>query len=74
MLQDEDSFPPLPTLVRNLFTELRVMKIWSGMTVKGAVVSAAAKFKSLARKSVEDPYAICPQVDGRIALLTQSKD
>jgi hypothetical protein len=50
------------------------MKIWSEMTVQGAVVSAAAKFKSLARKSVEDPYAICPQVDGRIALLTQPKD
>eukprot|EP00804_Cyclotella_cryptica_P006694 CCRYP_008652-RA/>CCRYP_008652-RA protein AED:0.08 eAED:0.08 QI:0/0.75/0.6/1/1/1/5/76/565 len=74
VLQDEDAFPPLPTLVRNLFTELRVMKIWSGMIVHGAVVSAATKFKSLARKSVADPYAICPQVDGRISMLAHAYD
>lgn len=72
ILQDADSFPPLPTIIRNLFTELRVMKIWSAMTVQGTVVSAASKFKRLARRSEADPYAIRPKVDGRVTMLAQS--
>ena len=72
VLQDAESFPPLPTIIRNLFTELRVMKMWSAMTVQGTVVSAASKFKRLARRSEADPYAIRPKVDGRVTMLTQS--
>jgi hypothetical protein len=73
VLQDAESFPPLPTLVRNLFTEIRVMKLWSAMTVQGTVVSAASKFKRLARRSELDPYAIRPQIDGRVTMLETSK-
>eukprot|EP00581_Thalassiosira_minuscula_P015309 CAMPEP_0183720282 /NCGR_PEP_ID=MMETSP0737-20130205/12943_1 /TAXON_ID=385413 /ORGANISM="Thalassiosira miniscula, Strain CCMP1093" /LENGTH=564 /DNA_ID=CAMNT_0025950127 /DNA_START=41 /DNA_END=1735 /DNA_ORIENTATION=- len=61
-----DELPLLQTLVRNIFTELRTLEYWRGMTVSLTVVRAATKFKRLARRSVADPYAINPQLDGRI--------
>lgn len=63
---DDEECPTLPTLLRNLFTEISVLKKWEGCTVQGTVVSAATKFKRLIRRSVADPYAISPIVDGRI--------
>jgi hypothetical protein len=40
------------------------------MTVLGStVISAASKFKRLARRSEADPFAIRPEVDGRITML-----
>lgn len=36
------------------------------MTVKATVVAAATIFKRSIRRSIADPYAICPEVDGRI--------
>jgi len=50
----------------NLFTEISILKRWEGMTVKATVVDAASKFKRLIRRSIADPYAISPVVDGRI--------
>jgi hypothetical protein len=73
VLHDADSFPPLPTIIANLFTELRVMKRWAAMTVLGStVISAASKFKSSIRRSEADPFAIRPEVDGRITMLKES--
>lgn len=66
VLRDAEECPMLPTVVRNLFTGLRMLKMWEGMTTKATVVNAATKFKKLARRSVADPYAISPEVDGRI--------
>lgn len=66
VLRDAEECPMLPTVVRNLFTGLRMLKMWDGMTSKPTVVAAATKFKRLARRSVVDPYAISPVVDGRI--------
>ena len=53
-------------MFHNLFTEISVLKRWEGMTVRGTVVAAATKFKKSIRRSVADPYAISPVVDGRI--------
>jgi hypothetical protein len=72
VLHDADSFPPLPTIIRNLFTELRVIRWWSSLTSQGTVLIAATKFKRLAGRSEADPFAISPKVDGRIAVLTES--
>ena len=48
-------------------TELRTLAFWKDTTTsEGAVLKAATKFKRLIRRSVADPYAINPKVDGRI--------
>ena len=56
----------LPITFRNLFTEICVLKRWEKLTVKATVIAAASAFKRNIRKSIVDPYAICPEVDGRI--------
>jgi len=71
VLQDADQCPLLPTLLRNIFTELRTLEVWKGMTVEGTVLRAASKFKRLARRSVADPFAINPQIDGRVLNLAE---
>ena len=58
--------PALPISFRNLFTEICVLKRWEELTVKSTVIAAASAFKRSIRKSVVDPYAISPEVDGRI--------
>ena len=63
---DDELCPALPILMRNLFTEISVLKRWEGCTVKSTVVAAASKFKKSIRRSVVDPYSISPVVDGRI--------
>lgn len=71
VLRDAEMCPLLPTILRNIFTELRSLEFWKGATTQGTVVKAASKFKRLARRSVADPYAINPQVDGRIRNLAE---
>ena len=56
----------IPIMLRNLFTEISVLKRWEGMTVKATVLEAASKFKRNIRRSIVDPYSISPVVDGRI--------
>jgi len=65
-------FVALPIMLRNLFTEICVLKMWEGMTVKATVISAAGKFKRLIRRSVVNPYAIAPVVDGRITNIQET--
>mmetsp|Transcript_566 Transcript_566/g.1039 ORF Transcript_566/g.1039 Transcript_566/m.1039 type:complete len:573 (+) Transcript_566:106-1824(+) len=72
VLRDADECPLLPTILRNIFTELRALDMWKGMTVQGVVVNAASKFKKLARRSAADPYAINPCVDGRITNVAEA--
>ncbi|KAL7533326.1 hypothetical protein ACHAXR_005170 [Thalassiosira sp. AJA248-18] len=74
VLRDADECPLLTTLLRNVFTELRTLKMWQDMTVQGTVVKAASMFKRLARRSAVDPYAINPIVDGRIRNLAEETE
>ncbi|CAB9518094.1 venom 5'-nucleotidase [Seminavis robusta] len=66
VLIDDEMCPTLPITFRNLFTEISVLKRWEGMTVKATVIAAATIFKRNIRRSIADPYAISPVVDGRI--------
>ncbi|KAL7528934.1 hypothetical protein ACHAWF_002771 [Thalassiosira exigua] len=47
------------------------LEIWRGLTVRGTVLRAASKLKKLANKSLADPFAISPKVDGRIRNLAE---
>ena len=66
VILDEEMCPAIPIMFRNLFTEISILKRWEGMTVKATVLTAASKFKRNIRRSIVDPYAIAPDVDGRI--------
>lgn len=73
VLQDEDECPPLATVVRNLFTELRMHKTFKGLlTNEASVIKAANKMNRCARRTSIDPYAINPKVDGRIINVADS--
>ena len=41
--------------------------------MKSSVVLAASRFKQNIRRSVVDPYAIQPEVDGRITNIAEAK-
>jgi 5'-nucleotidase len=62
----EELCPVLPTLLRNCFTEIAVMRRWEGLTTQRTVIKAANIFKTAIASSEVDPYAIAPTVDGRI--------
>ena len=73
VLMDEDQCPPMATVLRNLFTELRILKTFKGLLTNEAnVVKAASKMKRYARRSTMDPYAINPKCDGRIINVAES--
>ena len=72
VLIDAEECPVLPTILRNIFTELWTLKMWAGMTSQSTVIDAASRFKRIARRSVVDPFAINPQVDGRIKNIAES--
>jgi 5'-nucleotidase len=75
VVRDEELCLPLPTLVRNLFTEIAVMRHWAGITdpTQAAVTKAAVTFhRNLGWDAVVDPFAITPVVDGRITNILET--
>jgi 5'-nucleotidase len=70
IVRDEELCPPLPTLVRNCFTEIAVLRQWEGIACP-AVLKAASRFKRSVSDVDVDPFAIEPAVDGRIENTTQ---
>ena len=70
VLMDDEQCPTLPTLLRNIFTQLRLLKRWKSLTTsEETVLRAATILKRHARRSDADLYAISPRVDGRITMV-----
>ena len=74
VLRDEDQCPPLATLLRNVFTELRMLQNYEGLATKSATLPTQNKGgRKCARRTTMDPFAIKPTVDGRINNLSEAK-
>ncbi|GKY92848.1 hypothetical protein MPSEU_000254400 [Mayamaea pseudoterrestris] len=71
IILDDELCPPLPTLVRNYFTELSVVRQWEGLTTS-ALQKAANMFERALHDDSIDQFAIEPLVDGRITNLQEA--
>ena len=76
VLRDEDQCAPLATLLRNVFTELRMLKNYEGLATNESATLPTENNggrKKYARRTTMDPFAIKPIVDGRINNLSEVK-